>query len=367
MKKRICKITALLLAASLFASGCGGKDGDGGRTEPETGALESTAAESLKNGSRVSMQLTDKVKLEAEAALPEDWDGTAETCQVQLKPFDAKTLAPRLFPQIKEEQWGHYYGEDSCDYGDEKINILIDTEISYYTLDWWAQEAYLPMRTVNRDIICGPDEYTEELSFASRADIQAKAVDWVVNKAGIENVRVDRIYSVRGEDVLEEYNKNVASGGNDIGKPVDDPENPEEIFKDCYWLHMSRYVNGLPLLGGSYSRQDEAYIPDGRIYMAYTGDGMEQALILWDYEILGKEGVSLADMETVYGALKRKYELNITGEMVLDQMGLIYFPYPVDTEQYIYDLVPVWEFSGVRDGLMEKVYINAVDGKEIVL
>ena len=68
MKKRICKITALLLAASLFASGCGGKDGDGGRTEPETGALESTAAESLKNGSRVSMQLTDKVKLEAEAA-----------------------------------------------------------------------------------------------------------------------------------------------------------------------------------------------------------------------------------------------------------------------------------------------------------
>ena len=102
------------------------------------------------------------------------------------------------------------------------------------------------MRTVNRDIICGPDEYTEELSFASRADIQAKAVDWVVNKAGIENVRVDRIYSVRGEDVLEEYNKNVASGGNDIGKPVDDPENPEEIFKDCYWLHMSRYVNGLP-------------------------------------------------------------------------------------------------------------------------
>ena len=61
---------ALILMMAFFSlSGCGGR--------------EVSEEAVLKNGDRVTRELTDTVTLDAEVRLPENWDGTAEVCTVK--------------------------------------------------------------------------------------------------------------------------------------------------------------------------------------------------------------------------------------------------------------------------------------------
>ncbi len=203
----------LLLTCMLFLVGCGEQNNKLQETageeknmtqksEDETGT-ESMSFETMKNGDPVFYALTETAKLEADVVLPEDWQGKAELCHVKLENFDADLLAPELFPDIREEEWEHYYGAGTRDYTDGTRDILIEQGVYYYTHNWWEQEAYFPL---NRQRV-KEDEFVGEFSFASREEIAAQAEAWLTDKVGLEEVRVDRIYSVPRELIFEEYQR----------------------------------------------------------------------------------------------------------------------------------------------------------------
>ncbi len=364
----------LLLTCMLFLVGCGEQNNKLQETageeknmtqksEDETGT-ESMSFETMKNGDPVFYALTETAKLEADVVLPEDWQGKAELCHVKLENFDADLLAPELFPDIREEEWEHYYGAGTRDYTDGTRDILIEQGVYYYTYNWWEQEAYFPL---NRQRV-KEDEFVGEFSFASREEIAAQAEAWLTDKVGLEEVRVDRIYSVPRELIFEEYQRRNSDPEAGTGKSggVGLERNTVEDFNDCYWLDITQYVNGLPLLGDAFTRQDEVYIPDGEILMGYTENGLEDACIVQNYVITGKEEKSLCPLDAVFASLVKKFELTISADTTIDGMQLIYFPYPVSSEERTYDLIPVWEFTFTEGGRRQHIYINALDGKEIV-
>ena len=61
--------------------------------------------------------------------------------------------------------------------------------------------------------------------------------------------------------------------------------------------------------------------------------------------------------------------MTLTDGVELIGMKLVYYPYPTDIDPnapYEYDLYPVWQFEYETQFGKELIYINAVDGIEIV-
>ena len=100
--------------------------------------------------------------------------------------------------------------------------------------------------------------------------------------------------------------------------------------------------------------------------MGFTEHGMEDAVFFGNYEVTGTEEKQLCPVKDVLEALKKKFELTISTDITIDGMQLIYFPYPVSAKEQTYDLIPTWEFSFTEGGMKQHVYINGLDGKEIV-
>lgn len=67
--------------------------------------------------------------------------------------------------------------------------------------------------------------------------------------------------------------------------------------------------------------------------------------------------------------LRNKYDLAIAEPITLDQMKLIYYPMTTgrnETGHWMCDMIPAWQFRFIEDEIEQYVYINALDGREIV-
>ncbi|MDI9243008.1 hypothetical protein [Fusibacillus kribbianus] len=371
LKKKM--LTALAIVIVLAFCGCGKKETDAGENGQigekfETGKEEVT---DIKNGDLISREITGRVKLEAVVKLPEEGIANVEECQVQQVKFDGESMRTTVFPELALEGWiydeqydSHYWRSK-----ENKDNAVIGSIISYNKERWYENRFCLPMREINGTYVVKDDEYTEELFFSSREEIAETAKTWLKERVGITEVGIERIYSITHQEMKKtEEQQYVENGTAGVGKPGESFELKTTWSEadDFYMIFLTRVINGLPLLTGDYVRQDEVYLPNGRITLCYAEEGPINIDIPWDYKILGRKTAKLCPMEMVYESLQRKFERTITADVLIDEMQLIYFPYPVDIEERVYDLIPAWKFSFSDYGMEKFVYINAIDGIEII-
>ena len=138
---------------------------------------------------------------------------------------------------------------------------------------------------------------------------------------------------------------------------------------NCYWILFEQIIHGVPVLSNQINRQDDLYIPSCQIIVGYTQDGIEYLQIDNGYQQLEEKEVSLRPIEDIVDTLKKKFELAITGEVTIDQMKLIYYPLTIGKNQHHQwecDMMPTWEFRLRQDEYSNYVYIDAVNGIEIV-
>ena len=120
--KKLCFWGALSLFLFVL-SGCGKSEGPGARSETEP---------LLKNGEQVTREVGEGVTLDAAVEIPENWDGTVDTCRVKNVFFHGRDLAGRLYPEIPKEEWT----ADYADIGDEE-GVL-------YMGDMWIEPGQEP-------------------------------------------------------------------------------------------------------------------------------------------------------------------------------------------------------------------------------
>ena len=363
MKKRICSMLLLGFMACLV--GCGK-----GKT------LEEGEAAMLRDGDRVSRKLTDKVTLDATIELPKDWDGTVETCKVKNVYFNGKELSKRLYPDIPASEW---QDPDMAEFGDD-AGVLHEGDI-------WIEEGQEPKPGVirlalgisiqteraerNRRLFkqnIEPDSRVletdagEELTFMPMEEARERAEKYWTEVIGLEGVRFLGYYPVTHKELFEEAECLARERGETMVEEFEETD-------DCYDIRMEQIVNGLPLTAGSLhdGRKDGLYVPSGEIITIVGTDGIASVSCEGNYEILEVEENEAASMEIIYHTLERKFQMSMAGDVSVDEMRLVYYPYPLSADYSLreYELVPTWYFSFSADGIPSNVYVNAVTGEEI--
>lgn len=360
---------ALILMMAFFSlSGCGGRE------------VSEEAA--LKNGDRVTRELTDTVTLDAEVRLPENWDGTAEVCTVKQVFVNGEEMAKRLYPEIPEEDWERvdmsdaaiyqpvlqYMGEIWIEEGQEPQEgwIVLGGGFNIST-NRAAERRNLFTHTIYADYIPTEEDH-RELEFCSVEDAVRKAETYWTERVGLEDVSFTEFYAVTFDQLIEEEQA-IRNSREENGE---DLENEQPLYEwdesdNCYDLRFEQVVNGLPLTGKPYTRDDKLYVPSGEIVTICTENGIDYVSYMSDYEIQKKEKQQAASLDRICEALGQKFKMIMGAEAVIDSMELVYYPFPLNAEELNrdFEFVPAWRFSFDSYGVREYVYINAVSGEEI--
>lgn len=331
-----------------------------------------------RNGEQISRELGEGVTLDAVAEVPEDWDGKVEICRVKNVFFHGRTLAGRLYPEISEDAW-----EDGgfADLGDE--------EGVMYRGDIWIEKGQEPQpglinltgglnistdkaerkRQLFEHNVMGEmaKVVRREFTFSTTEEAEKKAERYWTETIGMEGARPFRVYSVSHEELLAEQERQEKEEQAGYTPGYDFTE-----ADDCYDIRMEQVVNGLPLTA-NYShnvRKDGIYVPSGEIVVVCTRDGIEYVSCAGNYEILEKDVKEAVPMDEVYETLERKFRMLMYGTVEVNEMRLVYYPFPLSTENinWEYEFVPAWCFSFQpgETGITKNIYVNAVTGEEIV-
>lgn len=154
--------------------------------------------------------------LDAEVKMPEGGLSGLELCRVEEVGFNGKELADRLLPDVSETEWykseGAYWEPEWLYYyngilgrenGGQKGDIGVGFDLYIISDHWEKCSRYSPIyqRSEGTDYSYGLIEdsglsLTEEFPFASRAEIEEKAKDYLIQVIGLEDVNVLQVYSV---------------------------------------------------------------------------------------------------------------------------------------------------------------------------
>ncbi|MCI8464519.1 MAG: hypothetical protein HFI63_01485 [Lachnospiraceae bacterium] len=367
-------------------SGCGKKENADivetnhiAETNETTSENASLSFEAVKAEGHIEKQLTDGVLLDAEAIFPKCEMDEVKSCSIKTGAFNGKELAAKLFPQIGESEWEYpdysaigaestalYWGDFFL--GETKMegHIAIGVNLNFATKHWLMCEAMFPVLSINGSIDDKGNELNEEFEFATREETERTAKEYLEKNMGLSGLEIVRTYSMNHQQMQEQYEKHLSDPElQEAGKEGEFTLTEWTKEEDCYWLVMEQGINGIPILRQSYTRQDELGLPTGGVEMGYTSFGLEYIKISNVFEIIEEESVRLAELATVLEALEKKFEMSFSENMIIDEMKLIYFPYPRSAD-FEYDLIPAWEFRVKQENYIGYVYVDAVSGKEIV-
>lgn len=386
MKKRKA-LLAWMMACLLFY-GCGGSPKtDHGTVDTGNESNETIQGEEkeLQNGDRVEYQLTDEVRLDAALEIPDAGFGAVESCHVIADGIQAEAYAGNLGISAPLSEWdvreGFGYEPDivysytgDIIVGDSGMPgfATIGFEMRMFTDHWYSKcQNNFPIYSDGSGVrkpISGVS-ITGDLDFMTMEEA-AETGKAFLARLGEANVRFQYGLSFSHEDMQayqesQYYDPTVEA----TGKPQEYTLDSWSEEDDCYWLFYEMVVNGLPLVSDPVTRQDEVYIPSGTIEVGVTPNGVENIYQSVHYKVIENKKAELLSVEEVCEALQRKFEMAITGELVIDEMKLVYYPYPTQTDPeapYEFDLLPVWQFSYEQAGTRVPIYMNASDGTEIV-
>ena len=381
------KIILICFLLVFVFPGCGNHS-EKGKNESiqETSQEDIQSAEEFKSGDRIEKQLTEEVKLDAVIQMPEEGLDGITLCHVEADGFDAEAYAGKFGISTPPAEWEYreaggfepervysYAGEIQAGEKSLSGHVTVGFDIRMYTDHWNSKcEMNFPIYgdslIENTWVAYEGADITGDLLFMTMEEAAEKGTAYLA-ELGVENPQFLNGYSFAHEDMQayqesQYYDQTIE----DTGKPQEYRLDEWSEEDDCYWLFYEFNVNGLPLVSSPVTRQDDVYVPMGVIELGITPAGIEFLRQDVHYNVLENREEPILTIDEICKTLQEKFEMAITGEIVVDEMKLVYYPFPTQTEpsaRYEYDLVPVWQFGYEENGSYNRVYINALDGVEI--
>ncbi len=389
--KSFCRKAGIVLSLFLLA-GCGKKElsNSGENMKTTEDVLSETIDQQeikLKNGEQIVRQITEEVCLDATVQIPDEGMEAVNICRAEQTGFDGAELMSRLLPEVPESKWEkekggdvdpewdyHYKGSFRAESDEEDGWAIIGFGLSKESRHWETCQENFPLYNAGLyggyewNVNPGMDVKEENFSFASRMEAESEAKKYLTEVLGIDEVQVNQTFSIDYSQ-LEKTRERFAATGIENPKPGTDVDYQYSEEDNCYYILLEQMLDGIPLLSNQFTWQDgDVYIPNHEIEFGYTERGIEYVAVECHLKILDRKKTELLPIEKICETLERKYSMALTEDVVLDEMKLIYFPYPL-TERaeghYLYDLTPVWQFHFSQGEFSGFIYINALDGIEI--
>ncbi len=364
-------------------SSSGSETAEGSVAAPSQEQQEPT---DFKNGDHITRQLTEGVTLDAQIQAAKE--SGFKQYRAVITEFNAEELMPKILGYmptegLQVEDYGYFY-EGNLGNFNENMNgsLYVSDSLTLETDHWSKIGANLPISSASTPFgsttslyDTGVTPQSGDFEFASMEEAIAEAEQYLKDVIGIEGVEIKQSFAINYEQMQAVYAVNETLP--DL-KPVQEGEQQTETTwgpeDNCYYLILEQKFNGLPVLSNTITRQDELYILSAEIKVGYTQNGIEHLSISNSYTQTEETDVSLKPIEEIISTLQTKFELTITDEMVIDHMKLIYYPFPISTNevgQWEYDMIPAWEFAwevryDEQTAFDMYMYVNAVTGMEIV-
>lgn len=386
--KKLGRILAITMVC-VMAAGCGGQAGSDETKIVKENNETSVAALSdhtLKNGDLIERQLTEEVLLTANIQIPETGLDSVETYHVAADGFPAAEYGKKMGINEPLENWEFreaggfepdrvyaYSGDVPVGASQMSGRFVAGFNIMFNTDHWMKKcSAYFPItNNINNEwAAVGNAVIDKDLAFMTKEEAAKEGEAFLTETLGIEGVNHLNTLAFSYQD-MEAYQKQLYSDPTAelTGKPQNIDLEEWDGEDDSYWIFYETMFNGIPLVAVPVTRQDDLYVPSGQIELGITSTGVE--MLRWDvhYKILGREQKALLTVDEACEALQKKFDMSITGKLTIDEMKLIYYPFPTAYDPkatYEYDLIPVWQFGYMQGKYRRNIYINALDGVEIV-
>ncbi len=373
----LCITTALLFTIAA----CGSKEKIEETVEKETS--DSQAEKSIANGDHISLELTEDVIIDADVVIPEEGLETVEVCQARACGYDGSKLMEKMIPNVDKEaieiaegysfepEFSYRYEGELGLYDSAVGTWRVGLEIDLSTEHWDKCRKYFPLYSMGYGLTSHGLALDEDFAFATKEEAITMAEEYLVDTVGLEKVNFLRLYAINHSHMQTVQESMYADPTwETAGKPEKITLDSWDENDDCYWMKFEMVFHGLPVLSNQISRQELSFQPLGTVEVGYTKAGIEYVYISEGYEVITSEKAQLVPIEDVFAALRRKYEMAITGKITIDEMKLIYFPQLLadnyDNKNYEFDMIPTWQFSFKQGEYTQYVYVNALDGTEVV-
>ena len=339
----------------------------------------------LSNGEHIRFQLGSQAKIDAVVDMPDKKWNEFEKCMIEVDGFQGESVFNKILGKLPEsglETRKGDMGEPDVCYSYEGIlgeqlknqngtvsvsNILgVETEEGkkvYYNLPVeYITSAY------GEGILVRDNE--QKISLEDEEKLIEEGKEFVRWIGDWEKVELTSKYSFSYEQMekQQELMEQAIENG-ELLKPQKIQKYEWSKADDCFLVFFQGYLNGVPVLCNEINRQDDLYIPSSKIQAVITEGGIQYLQAVNHYAIREKEPVSLAEKDIILETLRNKYDLAIAEPITLDQMKLIYYPMTTgrnETGHWMCDMIPAWQFRFIEDEIEQYVYINALDGREIV-
>ena len=369
--------------------------------EPETSETSGTAEEALpdlmelKDGDRITRQITKDILLDVIVELPEKGVSEAAFYKTVAAGLEVEAAFEKLVGYMPEttEDWDEHMetgkvliqgiGSGSfVDYlytGNLKINgaemrgsMIVSPQFRYSTDHWDKLETAFPISGYENGYSFRKPQQLEDYAFATREEAADAGKQYLEEVLGIPGVNHLKTYCFNYQQMQETeeemyYDPTVPKRSELALHEWDEGDN-------CYWMFYEQLFEGIPLLSNQVVWQDDLiYIPEGQIRVGYTENGPEYVNINNYFKTLGREETELAPLEKVLAALQAKYEMAMTGENTISEMKLIYYPLPTGRNEeglQECDMIPAWQFAMKEemfgDEYVTYIYVDARSGMEII-
>lgn len=339
------------------------------------------SAPRLRNGDRIRVPLTENVLLDAVAEIPDTDMNSVKMYQVVEKGFDGKKMIINLLGRIPEDmkreesdftEPRYTYRGDLGENWKNAQGFTSAGDVTCIETDHWrAIRHFLPVERMGNEIITLFDDENKNpnFSFCTRKEAADSAEKYIKEITGFHDIVMYQAFSFDFQQIGKMQEYVLQAPENEQAK--ENAETVKEWNEDdnCYWMFFGQQIDSIPILNNTVYRQDLLYVPVSRTEVGFTEDGIEYLLLDNCYEIIDEKNAVIAPVENIYEALRRKYEMTITENVLIDQMKFIYFPLSVkrnDKSQWICDMIPTWQFRFRVADYTDYFYINASDCTEIV-
>lgn len=344
-------------------------------------SVEQENDQQLKNGDLIQISLGGQVQINAVVEMPDKkWD-SYETCVAKVDGFQGENVLQELLGKMPEEgleiQEGIEGEPDLCysyegNLGEKLRNqngkVRTSSSLNVETEEGKKVYENLPIGYFGEKISIVGGEQNVSIEREEEVIVQCK--EFIQQICGLEKVSLQDTYKFSYEQMKkqnEESAQAVESGESLKQQKIQTYEWSEE--DNSMMLIFQSELNGVPVLCNRVNRQDELYIPSCKIIAVATKNGIEYLDVEHHYDIQKKETAILAEKDVIIGTLKNKYEMTLDDPITLDQMKLIYYPMTTgrnEDEYWMCDMIPTWQFRYNIEEFTDYIYINALNGHEIV-
>ena len=192
------------LICGVLLSGCRGES-------QKTGQEELTAEEkNPKNGSQITIQLTEDVKLDAQIQMPETGTDSIKEYRVEVDGFDGEEVIPKILGAMPDsglrtqesslpDPTYLYHGPLGPEWNNTDGSVIVSSHVTVQTSHWDKIDPFISVSQIGAEVSVNEkdvSEFQEELGFSGREEAAERVSEFVKSITGYEDVRCTEEYSI---------------------------------------------------------------------------------------------------------------------------------------------------------------------------